>query len=85
MKIVKDRSYQLTPRYKNQFGNFMEVTAEVSWESSNPAIVSVNDTGLISAKSQGHAVITHTIPSLEKSQTINIEVEDPILTTILIS
>ncbi|HNP18362.1 MAG TPA: Ig-like domain-containing protein [Fulvivirga sp.] len=49
-------SYQFHARYFNNIGE--EVTAEPEWDSSNPAIISINNNGLATAIAPGQVVIT---------------------------
>ena len=51
-------SFQLEAKYFDNIG--MEQTANISWESSNPAIISVDDKGLITALALGSASISAT-------------------------
>jgi uncharacterized protein YjdB len=45
---------------------------EISWTSSNPNVATVNNSGVVTAKAKGTAVITATAGEITKSTTINV-------------
>ncbi len=58
-----DLAAQLIAKEKDAEGNFIQITADkldryVTWASSRPAVASVDDQGVVTAKSAGSATIT---------------------------
>ncbi|CAL2101609.1 putative lipoprotein [Tenacibaculum sp. 190130A14a] len=55
-ELTINNTYQYTTKYTDNVGNVQ--AAQISWNSSDPAIISVSSTGLITAFTKGTATIT---------------------------
>lgn len=66
-------SIQFEASYLNNIG--IEEVIDKMWESSNPDIVEINETGLATAKNIGNAVISVTTISAENQLTDQIDIE----------
>ncbi|HYB21062.1 MAG TPA: Ig-like domain-containing protein, partial [Thermodesulfobacteriota bacterium] len=53
-------------------GKINDITAQVTWSSSNPSVVTVSESGLATAVAAGAATITATLGTVSGSTTITV-------------
>jgi hypothetical protein len=70
VSLVVDNTQRLTATLKDRNGNPMSATP--SWSSNNPAVATVDETGLVRAKAVGTATIQAKVQNLTASATVTV-------------
>ena len=80
-KLTKNTTHQYSTKYTNNIGEI--TTPSITWSSSNPTIISVSNTGLITGLTEGESIISAKVTtsegkivSAENTVTITTEIID---------
>jgi trimeric autotransporter adhesin len=68
---------------KDQKNGLMDIPTNLVWESSDPGVASVSDSGIITAVAEGQCAVTAKSDAI--TGTIEVQVKNPVLTSITLT
>ncbi len=85
ISVLASQTTQLTAKYYNNTGNEAALPPSTNWSSSNTAVATVNNSGLVNSIAAGQSIITASYNNIIATATVNVLANNNLLATVNIT